>query len=109
MTDMNTIFAPADRDIAVKVSRASGNYILASHGLDTITVRGIPRTISNSEAIRRLNGITLWPSDSYSPRALDWCMIRDLKRGTILRTYRDGSAVRTKDIAHWAGGACIGA
>ena len=103
--------ANADREVFVAVSAASNNYTLAVAERDgSISVSRVPSTISNAEVIRKLNSLTVWPLDGYSPRVLDWSAIANLRPGQLLRTRRvEGRGVVTSDLPHWTGEYSIGA
>lgn len=83
------------------------NYVRVDPESDNpsrFVVLDIPATVRPTDVALHLKHIAIWPH----PDELLWSAVADLPRGTLLRGLREGDAIRSPQISHWSGAACIG-
>lgn len=94
-------------DLWLAVADGTTRYVRVQPDSDNRTkfvVTGIPSTVRPTDVALHLQQIAIWPH----PDKLLWMAVATLPRGTLLRGFVEGHAVRSRQIPHWSGAACIG-
>ena len=98
---------PGLREVHLKTTAAGDYAVVAAPDCATLTVIHVPHDVSDDQAVRRLNGVSL---SGAIPDWIGWWAVRGSPTGKLLRCRRsdDGRGCVTPDLPDWTGECSIG-